>query len=274
MFLQERQEKILELVRTNGRVEVQEICGLFSVSEDSARRDLRMMEKKGLVERTYGGAILPKSPVGEASPSERRGAGSVRNAGVAALAASFVRDGDAVFLDGSAAVARMIPELVPRNRLTVFTHSVEIAHELLLSKSDAEVFLIGGRLSRNLASALGAETCAGIGRLHADKVFTAPCGLSAKWGLSCSSAEEAPVKRAELEAGREIYLLVPGDALGRRSLVTYAPVEPAYTILTDSTGRPGAGDEFSALAANGLKILTAAVTAGPSGTESAGSPRK
>jgi DeoR/GlpR family transcriptional regulator of sugar metabolism len=257
MFIEERHEKILELVRNHGRVEVQELCGLFGISEDSARRDLRLMEKKGLVERTYGGAILPKSAGFVAPFQEREELNAGNKTSIAALAASFVRDGDTLFLDGSTTVARMIPQLVQRNHLTVFTHSVEIAHEVLGANAEIELYLIGGRVDRSIGSALGAETCEQIGRLHADRVFTAPCGLSAKWGLSCSSAEEAPVKRAVLEAGKEVYLLAPGDALGKRSLLCYAPIRSEDTILTDASYRPRGGDEFSALAANGLKILTA-----------------
>ncbi len=255
VFIEERHQKILEMVQKNGRVEVQELCRTFGISEDSARRDLRLMERAGQVERTYGGAILPREAA--ATPFEERGAVNAENKkSIAALAASYVQDGDALFLDASTTVAKMVPLLAERKNLTVFTHSVEIARAVL-SVGGIGLFLIGGTVDPRSAAAFGAETCEQIGRLNTDCVFTAPCGLSAGSGLSCAAAEEAPVKRAVLGAGREVFLLVPGEELGKRALVSYAPLLPEYTVLTDSSYRPSGGDEFSGLAARGLKILAA-----------------
>lgn len=256
MFLKERQRKILELLEENGRIEVQEICAAFGVSEDSARRDLRLMEQEGLLERTYGGAI-PKEGTGFLTPfTERQSLNAAHKEEIAALAASFVRDGDSLYLDGSTTAAKLIPCLRNRSGLTVFTHSVEVAHQLLCSGTGAELYLIGGHVGRGTANACGAQTCEQITSLCCDRVFTAPCGLSASWGLSCTSAQEADVKRALLSAGREVYLLAPGDALGKRALVRYAPLSPSYTVITDSC-YDSEYSEFSELTENGLKILTA-----------------
>lgn len=57
MFIEERHRAILTIENEVGRISIGEIQEKFSVSVDSARRDLRILEEKGLLKRTHGGAI-------------------------------------------------------------------------------------------------------------------------------------------------------------------------------------------------------------------------
>ena len=66
MFVQERQEKILTLLRQDGKVLVKELSGRFSVTEDCIRKDLASLEKQGLLKRAYGGAVAPRVNTHEA----------------------------------------------------------------------------------------------------------------------------------------------------------------------------------------------------------------
>lgn len=53
MFTEERREKILERLNTDGRVIAKDLAERFDMSIDSIRRDLSIMEKDGLLkERT------------------------------------------------------------------------------------------------------------------------------------------------------------------------------------------------------------------------------
>ena len=57
MLARERQNKIVEIVNREGSVLVKELSELFKVTEDSIRKDLSALEKKGLLkERGCGGA--------------------------------------------------------------------------------------------------------------------------------------------------------------------------------------------------------------------------
>ena len=57
MYMEERHQQISDLIRENGKISVAEIVEKYGISDESARRDLRMLEKKGLCKRTHGGAI-------------------------------------------------------------------------------------------------------------------------------------------------------------------------------------------------------------------------
>ena len=57
MFMEERQKDILRKVNQTGRILVSEIQECYQISADCARRDLKVLESRGLLQRTHGGAI-------------------------------------------------------------------------------------------------------------------------------------------------------------------------------------------------------------------------
>lgn len=58
MFMEERHQEITEMIQRNGKVTIAEITEKYGISDESARRDLRLLEQRGLCKRTHGGAIL------------------------------------------------------------------------------------------------------------------------------------------------------------------------------------------------------------------------
>lgn len=60
MFMEERQRDIVNRVNETGRILVSEIQTRYQISADCARRDLRVLESRGLLQRTHGGAIAAK----------------------------------------------------------------------------------------------------------------------------------------------------------------------------------------------------------------------
>ena len=68
MFMEERQKDIVKKLNETGRVLVSELQERYGISADCARRDLRMLEGKGLLQRTHGGAIALSK--GDCFPAE------------------------------------------------------------------------------------------------------------------------------------------------------------------------------------------------------------
>ena len=55
--IEERKEKILDILNRKGKVRVNELSRLFDVSEVTIRLDLSDLEESGLLSRVYGGAV-------------------------------------------------------------------------------------------------------------------------------------------------------------------------------------------------------------------------
>lgn len=256
MFLEERQLKILDLLKSKNRVEVQELSSIFNVSEDTVRRDLRLMEKKGVVHRTYGGAILPsKVSVPQGFVSRERLQPEAKEE-IARLAASYIQEQDTVLLDGSTTVARLVPFLSSFNDITVVTNSIEIAHEVTGLSANIKLFIIGGLVRHDIANVISTESLLQLKSLYVDKVFIGACSISEEGGLSTPVIEEAPIKKAMLEAGREICIMADSSKFGHRSMAQFGTLKPEYMIITDSGLPADMESHLKELVKKGMRIVS------------------
>lgn len=145
MFTEERREKILELLKKNGRVIAKDLAESFDMSIDSIRRDLSIMEKDGLLKRTHGGAIeLARVRNLTAEPSKCYRDSSLGEEAIAKVAASYIQEGDSVFIGGASIHYAMLKYL-PETSFTVITNALEIASKLREYKN-VETYLIGGKV--------------------------------------------------------------------------------------------------------------------------------
>lgn len=71
MMGEERRTQILQIVRSAGRVRVNELANHFSTSAVTIRNDLNALHQRGLVLRSHGGAVLPDTILRESPVHER-----------------------------------------------------------------------------------------------------------------------------------------------------------------------------------------------------------
>lgn len=57
LSLQERHQKILDMLNNQGEVRVNELSQIFEVSDVCIRNDLSELEDKGMLSRVHGGGI-------------------------------------------------------------------------------------------------------------------------------------------------------------------------------------------------------------------------
>jgi len=59
MLQERRQNEIIQILQRKEEIRVSEISKLFGVSQNTIRRDLEELEKRGLVKKVYGGRNSP-----------------------------------------------------------------------------------------------------------------------------------------------------------------------------------------------------------------------
>lgn len=256
MFIEERHEKILQMLKDKKRVEVQELSELFEVSEDTIRRDLRIMEQKGKVHRTYGGAILPDKVNSYENFIVRENIQNDVKQSIASLAQSFIQERDTLLLDGSTTVAKIVPLLSGYKNLTVITNSITIAYDILHQCPNINLHIIGGIVRNDIGNSISIESLKDIEKLYVDKVFLSACSISLKGELTTPIIEDAHVKKAMLNAGREVYILADSSKFGQKSLMEFGKIKPEYTIISDSDLPDEINEDLQSLISRGLKILT------------------
>ena len=129
MFTEERHEHILNLLKNNGKVLVKDLSKEFNVSESMIRKDLQFLEKKNLLQRTYGGAInIKQSYSNVESFNKRVSKNTDLKEKLAIKAYNEINDKDTIFLDASTA-SYMIAKLIVKNNKDVIliTNMLEIS---------------------------------------------------------------------------------------------------------------------------------------------------
>ncbi|EMX0189126.1 DeoR/GlpR transcriptional regulator [Bacillus cereus] len=230
MFTEERREKILELLNTDGRVIAKDLAERFDMSIDSIRRDLSIMEKDGLLKRTHGGAIeLTRVRNLAAEPTKRYSDSSIYEDTIARVAVSYIQEGDSIFI-GGASVHNAMLKYLPEVSFTVITNSIEIAGYLREYKN-IDTYLIGGKVkpSGNITDTLASEL---ISRFSIDLYFSTGGGISLQ-GISTATPEVAYFSKRVSEIARRNICLVPHNKLGIDYFIRGESLKKIDIIITD-----------------------------------------
>ena len=97
MFMEERLEEILRILKKDGKVLVKDLSIKFNVTEGMIRKDLQKLEQEGLLKRTYGGAILERQTIHDDNIRPRLMKNLSEKDIIAKLALNEIKDGDFMF---------------------------------------------------------------------------------------------------------------------------------------------------------------------------------
>ncbi|XWX04071.1 DeoR/GlpR family DNA-binding transcription regulator [Aggregatilineales bacterium SYSU G02658] len=231
LFMTERRRTILEALREQGRVSVNELSQRLQVSAVTIRQDLRALEEERLLERTHGGAIMPrKHPAApeltfDVRQRERR---EVKDA-LARAAARLIQPGHTVALDSSTTIFAMLPYLREIPRLIVVTHSIAIS-QALLDAPQIQVIMPGGVLRRDSIALVGSPQ--NLPDIHINSGFFSAHGMTIETGATESSQEEATMKRALMSRCLRVHYLLDDVKWGRVAPFTLAQPSEIHTLFT------------------------------------------
>lgn len=242
---------ILERASSEGRVEVGSLASSLGVTPETVRRDLSLLERRGIIRRTHGGAVPVERLLPERGVSERVGAMVSEKQRIAKAALEFVPERGTLLLDAGTTTGTLAEMLPTDGELTVVTNSVPIARTLS-SNPAVTLFLTGGRVRGRTLASVGEPATSFIKNLTPDVVFMATNGVSVEKGLTTPDVAEATVKRAMVSSGRRVVLLTDHTKFGEDHFVRFAGVEDVDAIVTDEGL---AGDEAARYEEAGVEVL-------------------
>lgn len=219
MLSLERQEEILDILNKNKSATVEELASELYVSGATIRRDLRAMEKQGLIKRSHGGAMPFKSSAEESAFAIREQENTSAKKSIASLAVKLIKNGDSVFLDSSSTVGLLIPMLNNFNYLSVTTTGLRNAM-LLSQTSNVKIYIAGGQIQNHSNSIIGTDTMDYISRIHADITLVSCSGLDLNNGFTDSSIEQAKLKQQMKKNSKKIAILCDSTKFGKTFLCT------------------------------------------------------
>lgn len=210
MTSKSRQEKILDILRAQGYVTVKYLINELHYSSATINRDLNELQNQQLIVRSYGGVELTRStyiPIffrTHKMQYEKRLIGKT--------AASFVQDGDTVFIDGSTTAQCMEQYLASKNNLTVITNNIILAASL--SKNGIKVICLGGEIAEAPCMLYSPETVMNACRYKVDKMFFATD--SASHDGKIASGLYDLLFQAVAQNAKEIFYLIDHKKIDKR----------------------------------------------------------
>ena len=217
MLTLERQEEILDILNKNKSATVDELASELFVSGATIRRDLRAMEKQGLIIRSHGGAMPFKSSAEESAFAIREQENTNAKRTIANLAVRLIKNGDSVFLDSSSTVGLIIPLFNNFNYLSVITTGLRNA--LLLSQTNnVKIYITGGQIQNHSNSIIGTDTMDYISRIHANITIISCTGIDLENGVTDSSIEQAKLKQQMRKNSEKVAVLCDSTKFGKTFL--------------------------------------------------------
>ncbi|MFE9174194.1 DeoR/GlpR family DNA-binding transcription regulator [Streptomyces kebangsaanensis] len=253
MYAPERQQEILRLARDGGRVDVVSLAEEFQVTAETIRRDLKALDRAGLLRRVHGGAI----PVGrldfEPDLAERESTAADEKDRIAKAALAELPAEGTLILDAGTTVARLAAALPLEAELTVVTHSLPTAARLA-DHPGVQLHLVGGRVRTRTRAAVDAWALRAYGEIRADVLFVAANGFSAEHGLTTPDLAEAAVKRAAIAAARRVVLLADSTKHGQEHFARFGGLDDVDLLITDSGLSP---EDAAAIERGGTEVVRA-----------------
>lgn len=237
--MQERREKIVELVNRLGTVSFAQLKAAFpDVSEMTLRTDLKALDEERRLVRVHGGAKSVEVVVGTDDFLLRRALRCApEKAQIAQKTLTLLRPDMTIYLD-SGSTTTALARLIPDERFQIFTSSLSCANELL-RLTRARVFLPGGFVNRYSQSLCGIEAVRTVGRINFDLALIGTTSFSDKTGFSCGMEEEAQLKRAVIAQAEQSYVLMDAGKVGLTSAFSFATLDEVDGIVSDD-GLPAA----------------------------------
>jgi DeoR family fructose operon transcriptional repressor len=253
MLPSQRRHAILAEVRSATAVSAEALARRFAVSVETIRRDLRSLERDGLLDRVYGGATRPSGRSSEGSFAVR----SVRNIGrkraIATLAARLIQPEETIIIDVGTTALEVARALPPAFRGRVLTNSVPAAMELS-ARTDIELLISGGQVRTGDGACSGAYADGFFGEFYADRAFLGSGGVHPDAGLTDYYPSEVVVRRAIISHTAACYVLADSSKLGLIAVRGVCPLDQITAIITDDQADP---ELVSGLEGAGATILIA-----------------
>ncbi|NPV81155.1 MAG: DeoR/GlpR transcriptional regulator [Firmicutes bacterium] len=249
----ERHERIIEILRTTGRVEVSSLSKTLGLSEMTIRRDLKALEESGQLTRVHGGAVACDGTIIDLPLEIRKIENLSEKIKMAAAATELIQNHEAIALDASTSALELAKRLKGFSGLTVVTNNLMIALELG-RRTGVSTHLTGGNIRSRAMSLVGPAAVKSLLAYRVNKAFISANAFSCENGLTDASPEETEMKKAMMDIAQQVIALVDPSKFGRVAFMQVCPIERIDVLIT-TAGAPE--EEVERLQEVGVKVIIA-----------------
>lgn len=230
-----RKNYILEKLEAEGQIDTAKLAEELNVTKETLRKDLTSLEEKRLLIRTHGGALrADSSSPAIAQTAYRQMLHREEKEKLCRAAASQIKDGDTIYIDGSTTCFSILKFIDPSIRITVITNSIQLIVESEEYISDKIlVFLVGGIYVKAFHSCFGDMAIKMSSSFHPNKAFFSFMSLDDEGNLYDADMYGVDLKKHFTANTESVYFLLDHSKIGKRGGISLISVDAADVIITD-----------------------------------------
>ena len=231
LTLQERRNKIVELINEKGRVSVSELSELFNISVVAIRADLSELEKQGLLARVHGGAITSYKSYYDMSLMQRLNTNTNEKNAIAKKISESVKDSDTLIMNAGTTPIYVM-RAIGDKKVTIVTNSIALALEGA-QNPNLKIILLGGDVDSNFQFTYGVTALKELEQYTADMFIMSVDGIDPNKGISTFYYQEAEICKAMMQRSNRTTVVADHSKIGRTAFVKISDLSHIDTIVTD-----------------------------------------
>lgn len=232
MKVRNRQDRLVEIVRTEEQASVERLASLLGASRETIRRDLTHLAGLGKLRKVHGGAVMP-SVIGEPGFQQRLSENAPAKAAIAKRAAGLFKPGEAMFMDTGSTTLFFAEEIARVGGMTIVTNSSEIARVIDAADTGHRVFLLGGEYRAGNSQTFGTMVVEQIRSFRAHHSVLTVGALDERSGAMDYNIEEAQVARAMIAQSRKVTILADRSKFGALASFEVCALARIDTLICD-----------------------------------------
>lgn len=250
MNTETRREYILKKLEENRSVKILELSKSLKVTRETIRRDLYVLEEKGLIKKIHGGAVLETSNK-ETDYEKRKNEFHEEKRLIARKAASYIEEGDTVYLDYGTTTFELAKEMLKMQNLTVVTNTIPIVN-LLLQNENIDLVIPGGIVRNNESSLYGPFASNNIADIFVTLGFFGCSGIDVERGVTSHHTGENLVSKEMIMHSQTSIILADHSKFGTVAFNKTANFDQIDIIVTDI---PRSKEEYTQYTQYGIELV-------------------
>lgn len=230
--LNHRQKAILEKVRLEGRVLVDDLALIHHTTPQTIRRDLQVLADTGEIMRFHGGASL-LAGIEYTSFEARKNIASSQKEAIGRAVAAQIPNNTVLMLNVGTTTAAVARALKHHAGLKIITDNVNIANDLR-TFSGVEVLVPGGTVRQSDGAILGAAAVEFINQFRADISVISSAAIDVEGSLLDFDLREAHVARAMIKHAKHTIIAADSSKFTNTAPVCIGHIREAETLITAS----------------------------------------
>ncbi|MDO4300433.1 MAG: DeoR/GlpR family DNA-binding transcription regulator [Clostridia bacterium] len=235
MLYTERKTEILKHLELKSVVKVSDLVRDIGVSTDTIRRDLKAMEKEGLLRCIRGGACLSDKIEMFSNFAGREIINIELKREAAKKAVKYINENDVIFLNSGTTNTILAQEIAERApQCTIVTNNIAVV-SVIMAHPNIKVVVLGGNLDNLEKSVYGSVCEKELSTFCFDVSFLSVNSVNTEMGYTDFRFNEIPIMQAAVKCSKKVVTVMDSSKFGRAAKKRIFGLEETDLLVTDNS---------------------------------------